>query len=142
MLFVSKSTNDNQWPWQDIFYSFLLLEDQRRLKWCLTGAYQSRKIAFLSQMLPPLLLLPPEGMARQVLFNVWMGSMNGGRSLWLYLVSGTNLVENNGIVRDYDVIKCESYCAISQKKNFFFNFGSKSSAVDYMVAMSPKFLIS
>ena len=50
-------------------------------------------------------------------------------------------IENNGIMRDYDVIRCESDCAISQKKNFFFqNFGSKSSVIDPMVAMSPEFL--
>ena len=37
---------------------------------------------------------------------------------------GTNLVENNGIMRDYDVIKCESDCAISQKI-FFSQFRVK-----------------
>ena len=35
---------------------------------------------------------------------------------------GTNLVENNGIMRDYDVIKCESDCAISQNWVFTSNF--------------------
>ena len=64
--------------------------------------------------------------------------MNGGCCL-LYLVCGTNGNGNNGIMRDYDVIRCESDCAISQKKFFFPNFGSKSSAVDHMVAMSPEF---
>ena len=54
----------------------------------------------------------------------------------------SNGIENNGIMRDYDVIRCESDCAISQKKFFFQNFGSKSSAVDHMVAMSPEFLNS
>ena len=66
--------------------------------------------------------------------------MNGGYCLWLYLVSGTNGIENNGIMRDYDVIKCESYCAISQKKNQ--NFGTKLSAFDHMVAASTQFLNS
>ena len=42
--------------------------------------------------------------------------MNGRYCLWLYLVRGTNGIENNGIMRDYDVIRCESDCAISQKK--------------------------
>ena len=140
MLFVSKSTNDNQWPWQDIFYSFLLLEDQRRLKWCLTGAYQSRKIAFISQMHPPLLHFPPEGMAGQVLFNVWMGSMNGGYYdciLWVVLI-GLSKMEL------WEIMTSSNVRAIAQylKKKFFFNFGSKSSAVDYMIAMSPKFIIS
>ena len=51
--------------------------------------------------------------------------MNGGYCLWLYLVSGTNWIENNGIMRDYDVIRCESYCAISQKKIFFSKFRVK-----------------
>ena len=37
---------------------------------------------------------------------------------------GTNLVENNGIMRDYDVIKCESDCAISQNWVFTSNFGA------------------
>ena len=66
--------------------------------------------------------------------------MNGVYCLTLYLVRGTNGIENNGIMRDYDVIRCESDCAISQKKNFFHNFGSKSSVVAQMVAMSPEFL--
>ena len=39
---------------------------------------------------------------------------------------GTNLVENNGILRDYDVIKCESDCAISQKKIFFFKIAGQN----------------
>ena len=68
--------------------------------------------------------------------------MNGGYCLRLYLVRGTDGIENNGIMRDYDVIRCESDCAISQKKFFFQNFGSKSSAIDHMVAMSPEFLNS
>ena len=65
--------------------------------------------------------------------------MNGGYCLWLYLVRGTNGVENNGIMRDYDVIRCESDCAISQKNFFFQNSGSKSSVIDHMVAMIPEF---
>ena len=50
----------------------------------------------------------------------------------------SNGIENNGIMRDYDVIRCESDCAISQKKKFF-NFGSKSSVIDHMVARIPEF---
>ena len=116
MLFVSKSTNDNQWPWQDIFYSFLLLEDQRRLKWCLTGAYQSRKIAFLSQMLPPLLLLPPEGMAGQVLFNVWMEGIVYDCIL-LGVLMGLRTMELWEIMTSSDVRAIAQYL----KKKFFFS---------------------
>ena len=47
-----------------------------------------------------------------------------GYCLSLYLVRGTDGIENNGIMRDYDVIRCESDCAISQKKFFFSNFGA------------------
>ena len=50
--------------------------------------------------------------------------MNWGYCLWLYLVRGTNGIENNGIMRDYDVIRCESDCAISQNWVFTSNFGA------------------
>ena len=48
--------------------------------------------------------------------------------------------DNDCSIPHYDVIRCESDCAISQKKFFFHNFGSKSSVVAQMVAMSPEFL--
>ena len=51
-------------------------------------------------------------------------------------MSGTNLVKNNGIMRDYDVIKCESDCAISQIWVFNSEFRGK---IDHMVARSTRF---
>ena len=88
----------------------------------------------LTQMLPaPCSLLLRAWLGKYCLMYEW------GYCLRLYLVKGTNGIENNGIMRDHDVIRCESDCAIVQKKNFFQNFGSKSSVADHVVARSTKF---
>ena len=65
------------------------------------------------------------------LWGTWSLNQSHSSHVRFYLESGTNF--GDGIIKDYDVIKCENNCTAFQIGFLLQNFSLISSAVDHMV---------